>query len=535
MLIVTENHAQGNGFVPGGDFILDGNRGLRREDWNDIDWPEVDRWVRDELPRHLHGAPTGIAPELMAEYLIGHEHVAVPLGLDDVNRLGDCIDHHMVDVHGDDYYDIPTHLAKLGRTMWGDKALSDSESTDPLTGDELVTLSAELDGLDHARGVDYLVNVLRNDDTFGRARSVLEAAVLDELASRGIDPPPTAAETATQAETHDAAPAPDSEADRAALITARILHGDAILNIPPKAPLVEGWLDQGDFAVMFGRSGAGKSFVAIDIAGAVATGNWWHGAEVEAGHVLYLIAEGAQGVPDRWRAWKARNNIYSSVDRMHWLPVRVNLRAPLWAQAVAQAAATVTPSLVIIDTLARTFAGGNENSSEDMGAYVAGADTIRETTGATVLVVHHSGKDESAGSRGHSSLLGALDAELAVRNGGDGIITIESTKQKDRGTPTARRFVLEPRGESVAIVPYNGHNHGDELTKKAVTALASLEAIATADGVSTAVWREKAESDGVSRSTFYEARKALLDRGLVRNLGTTDRGPFAPAQEADDA
>ena len=38
-----------------------------------------------------------------------------------------------------------------------------------------------------------------------------------------------------------------------------------------------------------------------------------------------------------------------------------------------------------------------------------------DNTGATVMVVHHSGKNEEAGTRGLSALKGALDVELMVK------------------------------------------------------------------------------------------------------------------------
>ena len=71
-------------------------------------------------------------------------------------------------------------------------------------------------------------------------------------------------------------------------------------------------------------------------------------------------------------------------------------------------------ALVVIDTLARALAGGNENAPEDMGALIGNAKRIQEATGAAVLFVHHSGKDTSRGSRGHSSLKGAADLEIEV-------------------------------------------------------------------------------------------------------------------------
>jgi hypothetical protein len=328
--------------------------------------------------------------------------------------------------------------------------------------------------------------------------------------------------------------AASAHGEHSAIVRAQLLRGDAILAVPPKEPLIEGVIDRGDFVCMFGAPASGKTFIALDLAGCVASGTWWHGAQVTAGVVVYVIAEGAPGIPTRWSAWKHRNGIHSAVEDLVWLPMRVNLRAAHWASAVAEVATELSAVLVVVDTIARTFGGGDENSSVDMGKYVAGLDTIRETSRAAVLAAHHSGKDAGAGARGHSSLLGAVDVELVVRNAGDGIITLENSKAKDRGLSAPRRFVLEPHLDSMAIAPYRGQDRSENLTTKAAAVLECLERIATDQGVAMTAWRDMASENGVGRSTFYEARKLLLDRGLVRTLGSDERGPFAPVLPGQD-
>ena len=68
-------------------------------------------------------------------------------------------------------------------------------------------------------------------------------------------------------------------------------------------------------------------------------------------------------------------------------------------------------ALVVIDTLARAMTG-NENAPEDMGRFVAACGRIREACEGHVLIVHHCGKDQARGARGHSSLRAATDVEL---------------------------------------------------------------------------------------------------------------------------
>jgi hypothetical protein len=83
----------------------------------------------------------------------------------------------------------------------------------------------------------------------------------------------------------------------------------------------------------------------------------------------------------------------------------------------------------VIDTLNRSLFG-SENRDEDMGAYIRAADAIREALGCTVAIIHHCGV---AGDRprGHTSLTGAVDAQLAVKRDSAGIITVKLEWLKD--------------------------------------------------------------------------------------------------------
>ena len=83
---------------------------------------------------------------------------------------------------------------------------------------------------------------------------------------------------------------------------------------------------------------------------------------------------------------------------MTWLPEAVNLYSPQWASALAEVVAERCPSLVVIDTFARSIVGADENSAKDVGQVVAHLDMIRCAASSCVLVVHHAGKDKTAGS-----------------------------------------------------------------------------------------------------------------------------------------
>lgn len=296
----------------------------------------------------------------------------------------------------------------------------------------------------------------------------------------------------------------------------RIVYGDAIKSIPPPAPLVAGVLDLDTLALLYGPSGSTKTFVALDLALSVATGTWWHGHKVEAGPVLYVVAEGLGGIGARVDAWEQQRRVWTAGET-YWLPLAVNLLNVDAAHGLAELVADYTPRLIVLDTLARCIVGGDENAAKDVGIAVDAAERLRRASGACVLLVHHSGKDQAAGARGSSALRGAVATEIEVSHA-DGITTLKQLKQRDRVAADPMRLALVPVGESCALDRYRGETG---LTKDAVELLAELDAIVSGDdGVSSTVWRS---SSGVAERSFYRRQKFLVDEGYCHKGGTAGR------------
>jgi hypothetical protein len=210
-------------------------------------------------------------------------------------------------------------------------------------------------------------------------------------------------------------------------------------------PLIEDYLDQNAFSVLYGESNTGKTFVALDIAHHIATGAPWLGRQVEQGGVLYVAAEGGKGIRKRIAALRKVRGSHKEVP-LAVVPCPINLRgrnsdvgALIALMDEAALAMGIPVSLVVIDTLSRAMSGANENASEDMTAFVAAVDKIRASCAAHVLVVHHSGKDTAKGARGHSSLRAATDTELEVADN-----TLQVRKQRDMDYAEARGFRLQP-------------------------------------------------------------------------------------------
>src|SRR6516165_6423170 len=164
---------------------------------------------------------------------------------------------------------------------------------------------------------------------------------------------------------------------------------------------------------LFGEFATCKSFLALAWALSIAAGKPWLGQKTQQGHVVYVYAEGTQGLRKRGLAWCKENGLDDFPEKFHAIPRPIDMRDPNAldhvALAIKLALPKTKPSLIVIDTLNRCFGGGDENSTQDMTGFINGCDALREEFGATVLVVHHSGKDRVKGSRGASALGGAMD------------------------------------------------------------------------------------------------------------------------------
>ena len=214
---------------------------------------------------------------------------------------------------------------------------------------------------------------------------------------------------------------------------------------------LEGVLIRAAMSVFYGPSNCGKTFFACDLALHVAYGKAWNGREVTQGGVIYCAMEGAHGIRNRVTAWARHYGLEGAPIPFAIIPVALNLQDPeadtsRLIEAIETAAAKMgrPVALVVMDTLSRAMAGGNENSPEDMGALVMNSDRIRQATGAHVAWIHHSGKDQAQGARGHSLLRAATDTEIEIsRLDSNSPSTARVTKQRELEIDGVWTFSLE--------------------------------------------------------------------------------------------
>ena len=193
----------------------------------------------------------------------------------------------------------------------------------------------------------------------------------------------------------------------------RLVAASEIASRPPMKWLVRGVLPEKGIGAIFGQPGSGKSFLVLDLLAAVAGGFYWFGIPTKAAPVVYITLEGQAGMPQRIHAYRAKKG---SLDRIAFIEQPIDLREPDNLKELIDLIrdAGLGGGVVCIDTLAASAPGMDENTSADMGQLIANLQDLQTELGGFVLVVHHSGKDETRGLRGWSGLNGALDCAIAV-------------------------------------------------------------------------------------------------------------------------
>ena len=210
--------------------------------------------------------------------------------------------------------------------------------------------------------------------------------------------------------------------------------------------LIKGLLPSGSLVVLYGRSGTGKSFIGLDAALHVAAGRNWAGRRVRQAGVVYIASEGGIGMRRRVVAGARHHGMDASV------PFALVTAAPdlgqrdgdadrLADEILAQVPAGFRPGLVVLDTLARSMVGGDETGASGMGIFIHNAARLGRALGATVMPIHHMGKDASAGMRGSSALLSAADAVWEIDPEQPGLMRL--IKMKEDADNLRFSFALE--------------------------------------------------------------------------------------------
>jgi hypothetical protein len=320
---------------------------------------------------------------------------------------------------------------------------------------------------------------------------------------------------------------------------------------PRSESIVKRVVPKQGIGALFGASQSLKSFLALDLTLHAAAGWDWAGRRVTQTPAIYIAAEGAAGLRKRIDGFRIKHS-----DLQADVPFRLISSAPnlgtsggdLTMLIEGITASGIKPGLIVIDTLAQSLGGSDENGS-GMIQFVANATALGNYFRAFVLVVHHVGLNDSRRMRGHSSLYAGSDAViLCERQTGELSSTLTLQKLKDDEsnvifTAHMSRVVIctDEDGDEISTlvvdrIEEDTAEKREIATKKAKplphaakTALSALRMVIGKSGivppqsdmipaetktVTRDEWREYAIKLGISGSSEEQAQRVAFNRAF---------------------
>ena len=274
---------------------------------------------------------------------------------------------------------------------------------------------------------------------------------------------------------------------------------DVTPNTSCKNYLVKGIIERGDLGVIYGAPAAGKTFVTLAMAGAIAMGKKaFLDHRVRQCAVLYITLEGKRGFEKRLEAMQRDDDYHGEKTPLFYNFCKgADFRHDSFVQGIEDTIKEQNIELVIIDTLARFLGDADENSTGGINKALDFADQIITQTGAAVLFVHHSGKDATKGPRGSSALRGAVDCEIALERDNDGR-RLKLSKVKDDVDEQEHEFNLR-------IVDLPPDEEGDPRTTCIAQDFAKVDAASKASN-------RKAQSQAAHNAQM--AMECILDASI---------------------
>lgn len=391
---------------------------------------------------------------------------------------------------------------------------------------DLITLDAQLSrsgDLERIGGAAYLVEL--STDIFTSINAKRHAELVKEAANRRrIDAALCEAlSTLRKGEDFDLSRLQELAAPPAIVRKSRFTSAVEFLQDIAVDYAIQGLIETDTTGQLFGASGGGKTFIALDMSLAVATGGTWAERAAKQGIVLYLAGEGHHGLRRRVKAWQSHHDVgVNDLRLFHVSRNTIDFDGSGLEDVRAEARELekihgATVALIVIDTLARHLPG-DENNTRDMSAFIHSVDTLRAAfPGSVALIVHHTGHGEDARSRGRgsSALRAAMDFEMKCDAG---VLTF--TKMKDSEAPAPIEFKLLPveigtdlDGKPITscVVAYGERSERQreaDLTPMERLALKVLTEASTDGEILIGDWRD----------AFYTARRELDPEAKTNTL-----------------
>lgn len=308
--------------------------------------------------------------------------------------------------------------------------------------------------------------------------------------------------------------------------------------------LIKRFLASDSVAAIYGPPGSYKSFLALSIGLSIANQKDFAGRPVAHPEpVAYVAGEGSiPGFCKRWEAWNRHFGGSESAPLRYLrsqliLSEKSDLKKLIELLDDARDKIGKPFRLVIVDTLARAFGQGDENSAKDMNLFLDGCQDLCQDQKLAMLLVAHSGKKEAKGIRGSLALSAALDSIFFAKKKGMSV-ALRVDKQKDIESGGAFHFNLQSVSlddDSTSLVPvFLTHNAVEEEDEKHKTSPARTKAedIELRDANVLAIYKEAGDGGcktseakksacdryKMSGATFNRARTSLSEKNMVIRL-----------------
>ncbi len=206
--------------------------------------------------------------------------------------------------------------------------------------------------------------------------------------------------------------------------------GDALGPPPLLEWLVEGLLLRPSLNVLVGDPGAKKSLLAIDLAVSLALGQPWLGRKVMPCPVIFIDEEAGLIRLHNLLNGSLRAHQGTPQDPLHYLSLpEYNFRESQDCLDLLDKVESKKAGLIVIDALANTLRGGDENSSLSVAPVLNNLRRIAEIARCAILLVHHNNKEGIF--RGSSVISASVDLMLSIESPpGDELIQLHPLKSR---------------------------------------------------------------------------------------------------------
>lgn len=308
----------------------------------------------------------------------------------------------------------------------------------------------------------------------------------------------------------------------------RVLTRSQLSTLPPVRHRIKNTVSQPASVVVVGETGVGKTATVLGMALSVAIGRPWMAQEVDTCPVLWVVGEAPNGLDKRVRAWEEKFNDGKPVpdDRFHILVKPPSLLAAGEWEKLTADVVTMGAGVVVLDTLSTLFPDADE--TRDAARIIRLMSDLADATGATVILIHHSGWGDKGRARGGSQLESNADEVLILRQESLASSTFSVLFKKFKDDESGQVIWLQREVVAGAVVVTAGRAIDAELPvdDRIVTLLAAGGKVPTSGAQLTK------EMPDVDRSTIYRRLRSLEARHRIVNIGTERRPTFLVVEMA---